>query len=197
MLQHSHLTSIYVANRSISSSFLLHFCVFCPSRPPLSFLGSILYASLRFFFLLYAIYPSLFHPYDFWPVMPWFWSIQEVFLRPMQLCVTTMELAAKKKCSGWECYTTTHIQIFLSFRIFLCHFLIFIWLFLCFRMLTLSTTLRTTESSTYWISATLTAGNKVYWCLNHTEAYYDTQASTQWKGSLAKRSLHHRTNNEE
>lgn len=49
---------------------------------------------------------------------------------------------------------------------------------LCSRMLTPSTTLRTTGSSIYWISAILTAGETVYCHPNYTQADYNSLACT-------------------
>lgn len=54
----------------------------------------------------------------------------------------------------------------------------FLSFLLCSRMLTPSTTLRTTGSSIYWISAILTAGETVYCHPNCTQADYSSLACT-------------------
>lgn len=58
------------------------------------------------------------------------------------------------------------------------HLFFFLSFLLCSRMLTPSTTLRTTGSSIYWISAILTAGETVYCHRNYTQADYSTLACT-------------------
>lgn len=54
----------------------------------------------------------------------------------------------------------------------------------CCRMLTQSTTLRTTGSSTCWISAILTAGDIVYTHPNPTPAHYSVQIELFGKTQL-------------
>ncbi len=92
MVQYFHLTSIFTANLFLSADDLC-----------LALSG-----------ILFHLWPAVSSPqlYSIPAVssLSWFWFgficcllsfFQEVFLRRMQLSVTTMELVAKKRCSGW------------------------------------------------------------------------------------------------
>lgn len=80
----------------------------------------------------------------------------------------------------WNCfYVTVPYLCSLSVTVsFSSHLFFFLSFLLCSRMLTPSTTLRTTGSSIYWISAILTAGETVYCHRNYTQADYSTLACT-------------------
>lgn len=172
MVQYFHLTSIFTANLLTISVSL--------------FLTSSLISAPALFLLFipsYVLYLSLLYPWHVLSAVACFGLIcclllsmlQEVFLRHTQLFVTTMELAAKKKCSGWGRCTKTLLFVFLMYSCFFslctrkkktryflynCPISLFFSvtarfflsdlfaLFLCSRMSTPSTTRRTTGSST-------------------------------------------------